>query len=233
MEWLLQAANCIDFLHQAGVIHRDIKPTNMLLTAPNRGSVLKMADFGLSKHLTDISSASMRSTMSSASGIGTPHYMAPEIIDVVPAYSKASDVFAFGVVCWETVAMKLPYAECVDMHLLKKSITKKGLRPAFPDDFPPALRALIERAWHADSARRPSMRDMACELQRFLAQLQPGAPSTFARDSRSASHAAPGSTTTPPRRSSPPPDSTVPNSARPPPPPTTTRPPSACSSWHR
>jgi serine/threonine protein kinase len=91
------------------------------------------------------------------SGVGTPHYMAPEIIDVFPAYSPASDAFAFGVVCWETVAMKLPYAECVDMHLLKKSIRKKGLRPAFPDDFPPALRALIERAWHTDPARRPSV----------------------------------------------------------------------------
>ena len=152
--WLLQAAKCIDFLHKAGVIHRDIKPTNMLLTAPDRGSVLKMADFGLSKHLTDISSASVRSTISSAaaSGVGTPHYMAPELMSMKPKYSPASDVYAFGVVCWETICVRLPYRDCVNARYIEDAV-KAGGREDFeledrPDfQFPPALKGMIERAW--------------------------------------------------------------------------------------
>jgi serine/threonine protein kinase len=183
----------------------------MLLTAPDRGSVLKMADFGLSKHLSDITSASMRSTISSAaaSAVGTPHYMAPEILDVVPAYSPASDVFAFGVVCWETISMKLPYAECVDMHLLKKSIRKKGLRPPFPGDFPPALRPLIEHAWHSDPAQRPCMQLIVRELERFLQQLHTGAQSSFVSDSRCSAPPAPDSRVPASTIAAPPPDSSV------------------------
>jgi serine/threonine protein kinase len=165
VEWLLQAGRGISFLHsqQPPILHRDIKPTNMLLTSPATGRRLKMSDFGLSKSLYDITaSLATRSTMpaagpsgggsAAAAQVGTPHYQAPEIMSMKPKYSTASDVYAFGVVCWETICMRLPYRACRDVQDIKAGV-KAGDREDFeledrPDfQFPPALKSLIERAW--------------------------------------------------------------------------------------
>jgi serine/threonine protein kinase len=218
--WLVQAAKGILFLHTAGVIHRDIKPSNMLISPSHKGSHLKIGDFGLSTHLSDITSASMRGaaadpssaspTAAGGAGIGTPHYMAPEIIDVDPAYSPASDVYAFAVVVWETICLQRPFADCPDVLLLKKAI-QEGMRETFPDNFPPAIRAVIERAWQQDPALRPPIVDVLRELERLLGQLAHDAPDSAYRDSRCSSLAAPDSRVAPDSRAAY--DSTVPSSA--------------------
>jgi serine/threonine protein kinase len=162
VEWLLQAGRGISFLHAQSlpILHRDIKPANMLLTSPATGRRLKMSDFGLSKSLADITaSLATRSTMPAAGGgsaataeVGTPHYKAPEVMSMKPKYSTASDVYAFGVVCWEVICMRLPYRDCSDLQEIKAGV-KAGDREEFeledcPDFvFPPALKAMIERAW--------------------------------------------------------------------------------------
>ena len=162
VEWLLQAGRGISFLHAQSppILHRDIKPANMLLTSPATGRRLKMSDFGLSKSLADIAtSLAARSTVPAAGGgsaaaaeVGTPHYKAPELMSMKPKYSAASDVYAFGVVCWEVICMRLPYRDCSDLQEIKAGV-KAGDREEFeledcPDFvFPPALKAMIERAW--------------------------------------------------------------------------------------
>ena len=162
VEWLLQAGRGISFLHAQSppILHRDIKPANMLLTSPATGRRLKMSDFGLCKSLADITaSLATRSTVPAAGGgsaaaaeVGTPHYKAPEIMSMKPKYSAASDVYAFGVVCWEVICMRLPYRDCGNVRYIEDAV-KAGDREEFeledcPDFvFPPALKAMIERAW--------------------------------------------------------------------------------------
>jgi serine/threonine protein kinase len=162
IEWLVQAGKGVSFFHAQSppILHRDIKPSNMLLSSPATGRCLKMGDFGLSKSLADITaSLASRSTAPTAGGgnaaaaaVGTPHYMAPELMSSRPKYSTASDVYAFGVVCWETICMRLPYRACRNARYIEDDV-KAGVREVFeledrPDFvFPSALQAMIERAW--------------------------------------------------------------------------------------
>ena len=162
IEWMVQAGKGICFLHAQSppILHRDIKPSNMLLTSPATGRRLKMGDFGLSKSLADITaSLASRSTAPTAGGgnaaaaaVGTPHYVAPELMSSRPKYSTASDVYAFGVVCWETICMRLPYRACRNARYIEDDV-KAGVREVFeledrPDFvFPSALKSMIERAW--------------------------------------------------------------------------------------
>jgi serine/threonine protein kinase len=198
MKWLVEAGKGIEFLHEQSVLHRDIKPGNMLISSPDTSRFLKLCDFGLSKSLADITSTSLRTADPSsalhaaAGGVGTPHYMAPEVISIKPKFSFASDVYAFGVVCWEVICMQLPFADCRDMQELKAGI-KSNVREEFPDDFPPAIRALIERAWHQDPSKRPSIQEMIRDLEQFLGQLQPDAQAAVVRSPHSSGRAAPDS----------------------------------------
>ncbi len=161
VEWLLQAGKGICFLHAQSppILHRDIKPANMLLTSPATGRRLKISDLGLSKSLADITaSLATRSTATAAGGgnaaaaeVGTPHYKAPELMSLKPKYSAASDVYAFGVVCWETICMRVPYRDSTLLDI--RAEDKAGGRKEFELEdcldfvFPPALKSMIERAW--------------------------------------------------------------------------------------
>jgi serine/threonine protein kinase len=176
--WLVQAGKGIAFLHSAGeqgVIHRDIKPGNMLITSPDTGRRLKMGDFGLSKSLADITSFSIRTTdpgARAAGNAGTVHYMAPELFKMKPEYSLASDVYAFAVVAWEVVSMMQPYRESPDRESIKEGV-RAGEREGFASDFPPAVKAMIERAWHQDPKQRPSIHECVRDLEHYLMQLPP------------------------------------------------------------
>jgi serine/threonine protein kinase len=181
IKWLVQAGKGIEFIHAQSVLHRDIKPANMLISSPQTGRCLELSDFGLSKNLKDITSASVRSTNPlaavlsavTAGGLGTPHYMAPELMSVPPVYSFKSDVYAFGIVMREVICMQIPFADCDDMHALKKAIRKTGFRESFPADFPPAMKAVVERAWHQDPTQRPAIGEVVRELEQYLGHLRP------------------------------------------------------------
>jgi serine/threonine protein kinase len=99
---LMHMAAGVGYLHSRKVVHRDIKPENVLIYCKQPSDpVLKIADFGLSKRTTGRGSFSM-----SAVGIGTLHYMAPELLqlmnkgeeEIEQRVSNASDVFALGCV---------------------------------------------------------------------------------------------------------------------------------------
>ncbi len=125
-----EIASALDYAHQHGVIHRDVKPSNILLTT--QGEAL-LADFGIARAL----GASATSGQLTQTGfvIGTPSYMSPEQAAGDHIDTRA-DIYALGVVCYEMLTGGLPYG------------------PARPPDIPTGIDAAINRALATDPVQR-------------------------------------------------------------------------------
>src|SRR3954449_12634411 len=99
LEWLEQAANALDAAHREGVVHRDVKPANLLLDRTGR---IHVADFGIA------SAAGMDSLTQTGTVLGTASYLAPEQAKGERA-TPASDRYALGVVAFELLAGRRPF----------------------------------------------------------------------------------------------------------------------------
>jgi tetratricopeptide (TPR) repeat protein len=144
LRWIEDLSAGVAYAHQVGVIHRDIKPTNLMI---DRSGRLKILDFGIAKMLGTLAS-------SATALIGTPGYMAPEQI-TGGAIDQRSDLFSIGVVCYEL----LTYAEAFPGETVP-AITHRILNS---DPVPvtqllpeasPDLVAVVERALKKNTADR-------------------------------------------------------------------------------
>ncbi len=141
-----QAAEALGAAHAAGLVHRDVKPSNLLLQPDGH---LRVVDFGLArKHDEGITATGAR--------IGTPAYMAPEQIEGDPS-SPATDVFALGVVLYRLLAGAHPFARdtrAATTHAILAGAAQPlaSLRP----DLPKSLTSLVARCLSVDAKRRPA-----------------------------------------------------------------------------
>ena len=155
----------LEAIHAAGVIHRDVKPANILLDPATNPPTPKVADFGVAR-ICD-SASTTRSTMF----VGTPLYMAPEVADGMPA-SPAMDVYSLGIVLYELSCGVTPFVG-TPAYLIK---AHAGLLPGRPQGVPDALWNLIAAMTAKDPAARPTMtavREALSTLVTTLAQLPP------------------------------------------------------------
>eukprot|EP00887_Chlorella_sp_A99_P003741 scaffold7.g3741.t1 len=158
-----EVAKGMEYIHEYNVVHGDLKPGNVLLKThrvDRRGYIAKVSDFGLSRlmipHQTHIS---VGSTM------GTTAYTAPEVF-ISNAAKKTSDVYAFGIMMWEMLYCKEPYADLMEGQIMAGVVTGT-LRPEWEADAPPAYRALAELCWHQQPEQRPSFKAIVSELVRI------------------------------------------------------------------
>ncbi|KAF9164571.1 hypothetical protein DFQ26_001267 [Actinomortierella ambigua] len=139
------------YIHHMGVLHRDLKSMNVLLT---RHMEVKLCDFGLAT--VKVRSASK----STSSAKGTTRWMAPELFTARPKYSTKSDMFALAVVMWEMAAnCTIPFQEQIDNYTVI-SLIKNGEREELPDDTPLSYRQWVERCWDQDPTKRPEASEM-------------------------------------------------------------------------
>ena len=140
-----QVADALDYAHQHGVIHRDVKPGNIILDERGRVTV---TDFGIAKEVQEASV--------SASGrlLGTPHYMSPEHYRGTEI-SGGADQYSLGVVAFQCLAGRVPFDAVTAYELLNKHVVEPPprlveLRP----DLPPHAYAAIEQALSKNPADR-------------------------------------------------------------------------------
>ncbi|KAG0244306.1 hypothetical protein BGW41_008070 [Actinomortierella wolfii] len=141
----------LDYIHYKGIIHRDLKSQNVLLT---RHMEVKLCDFGLATVKTQSASKS------TGSFVGTFRWMAPELFSANPKYSTKSDMYAFGMLMWEMAAnCTVPFQKLHDPYAVM-AIVKSGEREVLPDDVPADYRKWVEQCWEHDPEKRPEARVM-------------------------------------------------------------------------
>lgn len=153
-----QIAAALAALHEAGVIHCDVKPDNLfVLDARAWGTLpqVKVIDFGVSRALDE-------PTSDDPSIAGTPAYMAPEQWKGAP--ETASDVYSLGCVLYELVTGDAPFSGSLP-QLMLAHLDQRPARPSWlRAGLPLELERVIQRALAKHSALRPTMRELAIEL---------------------------------------------------------------------
>ncbi|HEY8945527.1 MAG TPA: serine/threonine-protein kinase [Polyangiaceae bacterium] len=159
-----QAAAGLAATHDAGVIHRDVKPSNLLvLGAPDQPYGLKLLDYGMAK-LWDMGPSSETHTV-----VGTVEYMAPEQI-VVEDVNARSDVYALGVVLFRLFTGHLPFETSVGPMVLRHQLFSPIPPPSWLDDaIDSRLEAVILNATRKHPENRyGSMRDLLDDLDAIV-----------------------------------------------------------------
>jgi len=166
---LLPVAQALESAHEAGLVHRDVKPSNILLT--NKGQPM-LTDFGIAKILESEDATALTGT---GMGVGTPEYMAPE--QWKGQTSPQSDIYSLGVVFYEMVTGRKPYSADTPAAILLKQATEPLPRPAdFARDLPEAVEKVLFKAL----ARQPEdryavMGQLVASLEGLLAVPLPAA----------------------------------------------------------
>jgi len=161
VNYLREVAKALAYAHERGVVHRDIKPDNVLIT----GGTAVVTDFGIAKALsasrTDEHPTATRGSLTQIGmSIGTPVYMAPEQAAADPDTDARADLYSFGCMAYELLAGRPPFAGMPPQKLLAAHMGDRPqsiaqLRP----DTPPLLADLVMQCLEKDPAKRPQSAD--------------------------------------------------------------------------
>ncbi|MBI4818350.1 MAG: serine/threonine protein kinase [Deltaproteobacteria bacterium] len=161
---LLQACAGFQAVHDAGVIHRDVKPQNIFITTQGE---LKVMDFGIAK------SSIVENQTVAGMVAGTPNYMSPEQINGFSQVTPAADLYSLGVIAYELFTGQLPFRDADMMRVLIKHLKDpppppRSIDPALPEAIEKLVLKLLEK--RAED-RYPSCRAVAEDLRKIRASL--------------------------------------------------------------
>ena len=143
---LVQALAALDHAHRQGIVHRDVKPENLMLT---RDGVVKVADFGLARAYAD-------AQITEAGHVtGTVQYLAPEQLLGEPADPR-TDLYALGIVAFELLTGRLPFSGETPMAIAYKHIHERVPSAVLPQPGRPEVARRMGGLDHGEAARAPA-----------------------------------------------------------------------------
>jgi serine/threonine protein kinase/ligand-binding sensor domain-containing protein len=162
-EILIPICNALSKAHEAGIIHRDIKPDNIFLHKEPNGEKVKVLDFGIAKLLGDSAANAKNKTLTKAGSIlGTPNYMSPERLSHKP-YDGKADVYSVGIMLYEMLlgfppfrADKEDFWSIISSHLteIPSSIVERN--PTIPKE----IEDIVFKALSKDPENRPTAKEL-------------------------------------------------------------------------
>jgi tetratricopeptide (TPR) repeat protein/tRNA A-37 threonylcarbamoyl transferase component Bud32 len=175
---LRDVAKALSYAHERGVVHRDIKPDNILLS----GRTAVVADFGIAKAIVAAQEKPAGATLTQlGTAVGTPAYMAPEQAAGDPDTDHRADVYAFGCMAYELIAGRPPFSglpphKVVVAHMNETPRDVRELRP----DCPAPLAGLVMQCLAKSPAHRPpDADDLLRQLDAAASLPSGGVPSVF------------------------------------------------------
>jgi tetratricopeptide (TPR) repeat protein/predicted Ser/Thr protein kinase len=160
--FLAQVARAVEFAHSKGIVHRDIKPHNIMIDREGKAFVM---DFGLAKSLQASSHITMSGTV-----VGTPSYMAPEqAAGKIAQVGKASDVYSLGAVLYEVLTGLPPFKGPNPVETLRMVVNEEVVPPSrISGAVPKDLETIVLKCLDKESDRRyPTAEALARDLDRF------------------------------------------------------------------
>ncbi|RHZ87552.1 hypothetical protein Glove_33g12 [Diversispora epigaea] len=148
-------------IHELDIVHQDFHPGNILSSNFKLSSLIKISDFGLSKLMGANPNNPEKKNI-----FGVLPYIAPEVLSGDEEYTKAADVYSFGVIAYEIVTGLPPYPDIPHDKDLAIKICN-GLRPKIPFHTPKSITKKIMRCWDARVAYRPTFKELNNELWKY------------------------------------------------------------------
>jgi serine/threonine protein kinase len=149
MFMFLQLCLAVNHLHRQKMLHRDIKAANIFLCTTG---LVKLGDLGFSKQYEESVSCAVAQTF-----CGTPYYLAPELW-THKKYNKKADIWSCGILLYEMMALKKPFAASGVKQLKEKVLG--GVYDPLPPQYSEALKTLVPTILVADPSKRPNLRDI-------------------------------------------------------------------------
>jgi serine/threonine-protein kinase len=168
---LRDVASGLGHAHVKGVVHRDVKPGNILIDTQGHGKIM---DFGVARD----ASALKEDLTSTGSALGTPEYMSPEQASDARDVTPRSDVYSLGVVLYEGLTGKQPFVGASAYETMFKVMKGNVARPSSVGDVPRELEAIIVKCLEHDPMKRyADGNELAVALEGYLAARAAATPS--------------------------------------------------------
>ncbi|ELP83598.1 protein serine/threonine kinase, putative [Entamoeba invadens IP1] len=163
---MLDASKGISYLHENNILHRDIKPDNFLVFCIDNSMNVsaKLTDFGSSRNVNMLTT-----NMTFTKGIGTPKFMAPEVLER-EKYKKPADVYSFAMTMYEAFTWDFAFKNTDVQFKYAWSIadfTSSGKRLQIPTSVPEELSILIQQSWEHNPKKRLEINNVTQKLQEF------------------------------------------------------------------